>query len=574
VAGHLADRGRTESSASQTEELALLREENARLKAAAGNAFQYIRDKVNELLGVLGTKSLRPEELDDQSLVAFDPIGIVATTFQHVLDTQRDTNRQLAEAHNEIQAIFDTVGAALLVLDSRRRLLAWNQKAARLLIGGARDVRGSDCKLAVCNGMLANHQCTFQRVLENGQEAVNTGVKMGGRIFDVIGRPLFGENGEISQVVLAYHDVSTHRHTEAALRRALSEAREAQAKVQGILRSAADGLLLTDGRGRIVLMNHRIEALFGVYQPPVGEPQPFRILGHAGLIDLLQQAPRHRGDALFADLDVTTRDGGPRTFQARVSIIRSPRGGFRGCITSLQDVTEQRRVERMKSEFVSTAAHELRTPLATILGYADLMLTCPAETEAKRDEYLALIQNRAEHLAHIVNNLLDISRIEAGEGLSLIFEPCRLDQLCHEALQGLEHDSGRHPVACDFPPHGPVIEGDRYALIQIVENLLSNAVKYSPDGGTIRLSATVSEEECELVVEDQGIGMSGDQLDHVFDKFYRANTADTAISGTGLGMTIVKVLVEAHHGQICVDSAIGAGTTVRVRLPLVQPADG
>jgi two-component system phosphate regulon sensor histidine kinase PhoR len=552
-------------------ELARLRTENARLRAANSDAFRYIRAKTDQLLEVLGTKSLNPEELDDNGLVAFDPIGIVAGTFRHVLDTLRTTNSQLRAAHDEIQAIFDTVGAALLVLDPTRRIQAWNQQAARLLVGDGGCLHGQDCREAVCHGGPSEDQCTFRRVMVTGRETVMPGVRLGERIFDVIGRPLLNDAGEISQVVLAYQDITAYRQNEAALRHALAETREAQTKIQGILRAAADGLILTDGRSRIVLINHRAERLFGIGPVVPGELPPFRIIRHAGLIDLLRRAPHHKGEFLAADLDFPDQAGREHIYQARVTIIRGPRGGFRGCITSLHDVTEQRQVERMKSEFVSTAAHELRTPLATILGYADLLLNCPELVEGKLEEYLTLIQHRAEHLAHIVSDLLDISRIESGEGLKLVFRSCHLDLICREVVLGLETGSVRHPIEIDFPPGGLTVQGDRFALSQVVENLLSNAIKYTPAGGPIRLAARVDDGTCELVVADRGIGMTAEQLEHLFEKFYRANTADAAVPGTGLGMTIVKHLVEAHHGQVVVESQPGRGTTVRVRLPLVQP---
>jgi two-component system phosphate regulon sensor histidine kinase PhoR len=552
-------------------ELARLRAENARLRAANAAAFSYIRARTDALLDVLGTKTLRPDELDDEGLLAFDPIGIVAETFRHVLDTLRATNARLRIAHGEIQAIFDTVGAALLVLDPQRRVQAWNQQAARLLAGEACDLHGRDCREALCQGVPGEEQCSFRRVMTTGREAVIPGVRLGERTFDVIGRPLFNEAGEISQVVLAYQDISAHRQNELALRRALAEAREAQTKIQGILRAAADGLILTDDRGRIVLINDRAERLFAIGPVKPGELPSFRAIRHAGLIALLGQAPHHQGELLVADFNFPGPGGEEHIYQARITIIRGVRGGFRGCITSLHDVTQQREVERMKSEFVSTAAHELRTPLATILGYADLLLNCPELAQGKLDEFLALIQNRAEHLARIVNDLLDISRIEAGEGLKLVFQPCHLDLICREVLLGLEASPERHPVEVDFPAGGVTLQGDRFALSQVVENLLSNAIKYSPAGGAIRLAARVTDGSCELVVADRGIGMSTDQLEHLFEKFYRANTADTAVPGTGLGMTIVKQLVEAHHGQIVVESQPGLGTTVRIRLPLVQP---
>lgn len=549
-------------------ELAVLRAENARLRAKSDEAFSYIRAKIDELLTVLGTKTLRPKELDDQSLITLDPIGIVATTFRHVLATLRDTNSQLQNAHGEISAIFDTVGAALLVIDPQRRIVSLNRQALELLIDYPDNVLGQDCSQAVCGiSDPPAQQCVFHQVMSTGQTAIVRGKRLRDHTFDVLAGPIFDISGHISHVVMAYQDVTAHRRAETDLRHSLAETREAQAKIRGILRAAADGLLLTDGRGRIVLVNHRAEQLFGLGSIRPGERPSFKNIRHEGLVDLLRRAPHHHGEMMIADLDFSDIKGQEHVSQARVTIIRGSRGGFRGCITSLHDVTEQRRVERMKSEFVSTAAHELRTPLATIMGYADLLLNSPEQSRENMRDFLGIILSRAEHLSHIVSDLLDISRIEAGEGLKLTFQPCRLDLLCREVAWGHEDASERHPFEFDLPVAGAVVEGDRYALTQVIENLLSNAIKYSPQGGKVLISLRPEQNYCELAVADQGIGMTKSQIDHIFEKFYRANPSDTGIPGTGLGMTIVKHLVDAHHGQVLIDSTPGTGTTVKIRLP-------
>lgn len=421
-------------------ELDHLRAENRRLQALNERAFEYIRAKVNDLLEVVGTRTLRPEELDEESLLTLDPIGIVADTFRHVLENLRTTNRQLNAAHSEIQAIFDTVGSALLVVDPRRNIVSFNKQASRILLGHDGDVTGHLCSEVLCGEDPVPEQCVFLQVMKSGREATIRGRRLRERFFDVLAGPIFDEDGKISHVVMAYHDV-----------------------------------------------------------------------------------------------------------------------------------TEARRVEMMKSEFVSTAAHELRTPLATIIGYADLMLSSPDQTRDKQHDYLTLIIGRAEHLSHIVSDLLDISRIEAGEGLKLVFEQCQLDLICREAAWAHEEIRESHPIELDFPAEGAVIEGDRFALMQIVENLLSNAIKYSPRGGPIRLGIALGEHDCELTVADQGIGMSAEQVEHIFEKFYRVNSSNAAIPGTGLGMTIVKYLVEAHRGRIAVESKLGAGTTIRITLPVRQP---
>lgn len=421
-------------------ELERLRAENLRLQELNRQAFDYIRAKVNELLEVVGTRTLRPEELDNQSLVALDPIGIVATTFRHVLENVRETNRQLQVAHSEIQTIFDTVGSAVLVVDPQRRIVSFNRQASRMLLGHEDDVIGQHCYQVLCEADPAPEQCVFLQVMNSGREAVIRGRPLRDRYFDVIAAPSYDDSGQIVHVVMAYHDV-----------------------------------------------------------------------------------------------------------------------------------TDARQVEKMKSEFVSTAAHELRSPLATIMGYADLLLNSPDLDKAQTRDFLGLILNRSEHLAHIVSDLLDISRIEAGEGLKLTFESCRLDLLCREAAWAHEDVSDHHPIEFDLPEDGAEVEGDHYALAQILENLLSNAIKYSPQGGTIRIGVRNEPTCCELTVADRGIGMTAEQIGHIFEKFYRVNSSNTGVPGTGLGMTIVKYLVDAHHGQIAIDSTPGSGTTVRIRLPLKQP---
>ena len=417
-------------------EVEQLRAENRELKAINQQAFDYIRSKTNDLLEVIGTRTLRPEELDDQSLIVLDPIGIVATTFQHILENVHKTNRQLQEAHGEIQAIFDTVGSALLVVDPQRRIISFNNQAKQILVGHDGNFVGELCCQAICQSDPAPEQCVFLQVMKSGREATIRGRQLHERFFDVVAGPIFDEQKQVTHVVMAYHEV-----------------------------------------------------------------------------------------------------------------------------------TEALRIEKMKSEFVSTAAHELRTPLATIMGYADLLINSPELIKDKTRDYLELIMGRAEHLSHIVSDLLDISRIEAGEGLKLVFEPCRLDALCHEVALAHEDLSAFHPIEFDLPADGAVIEGDRFALAQIVENLISNAIKYSPQGGAIRIALRDQGHACELAVTDNGIGMSMEQVKLIFEKFYRANSSNASIPGTGLGMTIVKYLVDAHQGHISIDSAVGSGTTVRICFP-------
>ncbi len=556
-------------------ELDLLRAENARLVEANHEAFNYIRCKVDSLLGVIGTRGLDPGELDDHSLIEFDPIGIVALTFQHILENLQETNQKLQFAHDEIQTVFETVGAGIMVLDPQGKLISYNQKIRDLMLGDGIDIHGKMCRDHVCGKNSDDSRCAFASVMENRREQRFTDWNFNDRSFDVIGRPMFDEVGKITHVILAYHDVTARRDARSALLAALEETKETNAKINGILRSAADGILVTDAGGDVVLINRRAEELLEL---PLVEPDStprIERIRHAGLVNLLRQAPQRGQETFSEDLNFHLEGHSPCLCQARITVIRSAQDAFNGCITLLHDVTEQRAIDRMKDEFVSTAAHELRTPLATIIGYADLLQMDNNFSPEQRAEYLQQIQNKAERLGEIVSDLLDISRIESGEGVKLNRKPNQLEKLCAEVVKNFRLQAPGHSFELDFPPSSvATVNVDRYAMLQILENLLNNAVKYSPAGGKIRISGQLENGCCLLAISDQGIGMTSEQAVRVYDKFYRADATNTAISGTGLGMTIVKHLVEAHSGQVEVTSSPGNGTTVTITLPLATGQSG
>ena len=225
----------------------------------------------------------------------------------------------------------------------------------------------------------------------------------------------------------------------------------------------------------------------------------------------------------------------------------------------------------MKSEFISIAAHELKTPLTSIIGYADLLLReddLGPFTQEQRQEFLAYIQQKGDVLEHLVDDLLNLSRIEAGRPIVLDTQPCNLTALVRALIPHHQRETDRHHIKVDLPAEPVILNVDRGKIEQIFDNLLSNAIKYSPDGGTIHICGERLEAEFEVRIEDEGIGMTAEQAERVFEKFYRANYQDTAVGGLGLGMSIVRSLVEAHNGKIWVESELGRGTRVFVRLPL------
>jgi PAS domain S-box-containing protein len=246
-----------------------------------------------------------------------------------------------------------------------------------------------------------------------------------------------------------------------------------------------------------------------------------------------------------------------------------------------RDITERLRAEealrasaRIKTEFMSTAAHEFRTPLTTIQGFAQLLLQEDELCAAERRELLGYILQKATALGQIVADLLDITRIETGQTLPLDRSLCTAAQL-FAPLQLLLRsfpDSSRFQLT--IKDGNCLLQADHNRVAQVLENLLDNAIKYSPPNSPIRIEGQATDHEYELAIADQGSGMTEQQVARVFDKFYRGNFTNTAAGGIGLGMSVVKNIVEAHGGRIWVVSTPGLGTTVHLRLPVKESEAG
>jgi signal transduction histidine kinase len=245
-----------------------------------------------------------------------------------------------------------------------------------------------------------------------------------------------------------------------------------------------------------------------------------------------------------------------------------------GVILLLRDVTREREVERMKSAFLGMATHELNTPLTTIIGYSEL-LTSPETADNFSDEQkkdcLLLIHDKALSLGGLVDDLLDVSRVESGRPLALDYQAFDFDGMIREVVDIYDGEDDLHEFTVTQVGETSQIIADRLRLKQVVDHLISNAVKYAPEGGRVNVELNLSDDKYELNVEDEGIGMDEGQLVHVFDRFYRADSSDTAVQGVGLGMSIVRNIVLAHHGDIQIESQLGEGTRVMVSLPKSAP---
>ncbi|MGK2944828.1 MAG: ATP-binding protein [Desulfuromonadales bacterium] len=382
---------------------------------------------------------------------------------------------------------------------------------------------------------------------------------------------------ELSDTNLKLTDQIVERaRAQTALGMALEEIKADREKLEGILSSVPDGVVVTDGDLNVLHMNAAAE---GILETPLEKAlgHPVAILSkEVDFIKKIGQRLDLTYGPQFFDFELSgDSSNSRRAYQTRVSQFISDSSDSPGIVLLIRDVTKEREIEQMKSAFLGMAAHELNTPLTTIIGYTELLTaeeTAGTFNEQQQKDFLLLVHNKALALGGLIDDLLDISRVESGRPLDLCRQDFLLSSMIREIVESYREECRCHQFEVALPDEVASLWADPSRLEQVVDHLIRNAVKYSPEGGRVRVTLTVHDGEYEISVEDEGIGMNEEQLAHIFDRFYRADSSDTAVQGVGLGMSIVRNIVLAHQGEIHVDSQPGSGTRVCITLPMTSSA--
>ncbi len=341
-------------------------------------------------------------------------------------------------------------------------------------------------------------------------------------------------------------------------------------QLDAIFTLSPDGFAYFDGDGRLSFVNPAFERMTGVQSGMVSGLSLVEFSNCLqGRADPMQAFPANSGDGMPFDQEGQLLHLLQPT--RRVLLVSRRASGDGGAsVVYLRDVTRETEVDRMKSEFLTTAAHELRTPMASIMGFAELLMMREFSPERTRD-MLSTVHRQARRLTDLINELLDLARIEARQGKDFKLEHRSVVPVVQDAVAALHIDGDRSRMQLHLPEVSPELNIDPAKLQQAVINLLSNAYKYSPNGGAIDISVLSREgggkSEVGIVVRDHGIGMTPEQTERVFERFFRADPSGN-IPGTGLGMSLVKEIMDAHGGRVEVGSVYGDGTTVSLWLPL------
>ncbi len=372
-------------------------------------------------------------------------------------------------------------------------------------------------------------------------------------------------------LLAAFADQAAIAVRNAELYQQVKEERES---LRAVIENSAEGIAILDAAGRVQMFNRALAHMTGwEAEEALGRPATEVLVLHdrQGREVSLPWPPRRRTSAAegraYVEGTVARRGGPPVAVGVTMTPLYDHAGNLSRIILNVMDITRFRQAEELKSTFISAVSHELKTPVALIKGYAETLRREDANWDRETiNEGLDVIAEEADHLTHLIDSLLEASRIQAG-GFKLQPTDVDLPRLAEKIVERFRTQTDIHTFELDFPPDFPLVWGDPERLREVLTNLVSNAVKYSPQGGTIWIGGRPDRQGVTVYVADQGIGIPPEEQERIFERFYRVDRGTRRIEGTGLGLYLVKAIVEAHGGKVWVESAPGRGSIFIFTLP-------
>ena len=550
-------------------EIQLLKEENSILRKKERSAIRYIRDKVDQLLVIMGTVPLKPEELEDDTLIDLDPIGIVSDSFTQVLDNVRSTNESLQMANDEIEAIIDSVQAGILVMNRECRILSYNQKMADLFKEGADNIMGLSCNEALCDKDKPDANCVVKRMLAGEKNAVKKGWSCRGRFYDVTATPIMDSSGKLSHIVMLYADITQRKKDEEKIK-------ESEERYRDLFENASDLIQIVGPDGHIDYVNRAWRETLGYNEYEINKLTVFDLIHPEYInhcLDLFKKVVQGEQVDKF-ETTFVAKDGREILLEGTTSCKFedgkpvSTRGIFR-------DITENRRMEKelyktQKLESVGILAggiaHDFNNLLAAILGNISL-----AEMEVQPD---STISQRLSNATNACSRAKDLTQqlLTFAKGGVPIIKTTSIGDLIRDCV-GFTLRGSNVKCDCLLPDDLWPVEADVGQISQVLQNLLINGAQAMLEGGIIRVRSeniTLTTNELSLqqgryvkiTVSDHGPGIAPEHLKNIFDPYFT-----TKEMGSGLGLAISFSIIHKHGGLITVDSEQGKGSSFFIYLP-------
>ncbi|MHC4962703.1 MAG: ATP-binding protein, partial [Planctomycetota bacterium] len=360
-----------------------------------------------------------------------------------------------------------------------------------------------------------------------------------------------------------------NENTDIGLQLQLTQRRKNS--VEAILNSIRDAVIVTDDRDKIILANTAAEKLFGFEFDRLQPPSAENAVSSTELVTAITKCRTSKTAHVRHELAFESGEHSV-SYDTVLSCVEDDRGNVLQVVAVLHDITREKEISQMKNDFVSHVSHELKTPLASINAYAEMLVDGEAEDTETIEQFCGIIQGQAQRLSRLIEDILNISRIESGL-VKVSKETHSLALVIRDSVKMITSYAQEKNITVHSPASilYDQVNIDRDMISQVVINLLSNAVKYTPAGGEITVRTDLNEIEGQVTVtiSDTGVGIPPEDVDHVFDKFYRVKANNKYAKGTGLGLNLVKQIVETvHGGSVFVTSTTGEGSTFGVVLPL------
>ncbi len=339
------------------------------------------------------------------------------------------------------------------------------------------------------------------------------------------------------------------------------------AELEAILSSMLEGVLVVNKNGAIRLMNPSFKKTFFIDIPFEGK-MPLEVVRNNIIQDVVDKTLK--GEIISEEISLPTFE--EKTLKINSAPVQR-NASVEGAVLVFHDITQIRKLEKVRQDFVANVSHELRTPVSSIHGYAETLLKSGIDDKKHNREFVSIIYKASERLCRLINDLLDLSKLESSR-MKLVFQDIDISTTIKKVVSIIETQakSKQIQLILNIPKNIPMIKADDSKLSQVFLNLLDNAIRYTPGGGNITISAFSKDGTIQIDVSDTGIGIPEKDIQRMFERFYRVDRARSIeTGGTGLGLSIVKHIVQAHNGDIWVRSEMGKGSTFSFTIPVANP---
>ena len=550
-----------------------------------------------------------------------DHLSRLVPTVRRALDEaeerikRKEAEEAVKNSAREWHVTFDAIRDPVFLTDLAGKILRCNETMVRFLRKPFSEIVGQNCRQLVCR-LESMEECPLRRMKKSHRRETNV-VPIGERYFNLSTDPLLDKAGDLIGAVHIMTDITERKQAQDLLRKEHN-------LLQALIDNTPDYIYFKDDKNRFIRVNKARAELSGTTpENMIGKTDSdfFPQKQAKGFFADDNRVMESKEPLLDKPEKITHADGTEHWISASKIPRRNERGQVIGTMGISRDITERKKAEkklalyrehleelveertaklegtlkdlekemgerkkaeglvreqnerleeldRMKSEFLSTAAHELRTPLTSIVGFSEILLKRQLDDERK-NRFLKIINEESVSLAGLINDLLDLSRIESGRGFKIKKAPTYVRKIILENVDLFKSQTDKHTFKVNLPSDLVKIELDKDKIDQVMENLLSNALKFSPEGGEVNITLKKADKLVKISVTDTGMGIPEKDLPHIFEKFHRVDAASTqAIGGTGLGLSIVKYIIESHGGKISVESEVGKGSTFSFTLPL------